>query len=71
MILQALLVLTLQDLTEKTYEKIRDDVLPSANDLKFEAIPWQIRLWDAIVVAQKEDKPILLYAMNGHPMANT
>lgn len=67
-----LLALSLQqDLTEKTYEKLRDDILPSKEELKFLDIPWEIRLWDAIVRAQKEEKPILFYAMNGHPMACT
>lgn len=67
-----LLALSLQqDLTVKTYEKLRDDILPSKEELKFLDIPWEIRLWDAIVRAQKEEKPILFYAMNGHPMACT
>ena len=28
-------------------------------------------LWEAVVRANLEDKPILLWAMNGHPMACT
>jgi hypothetical protein len=28
-------------------------------------------LWDGVIAAQKQDMPILLWAMNGHPLACT
>ena len=60
-----------QDLTDKTFERYRDQIVASKEELRYLEIPWQIRLWDAVVKAQKEEKPILLYAMNGHPLACT
>ncbi len=67
-----LLLLALgQDLTDETYEKWRDHILPKADELQWRKIPWQPTFWDAVVLAQKEDKPILLWAMNGHPLACT
>jgi hypothetical protein len=60
-----------QELTEKSYESLKKEILPSKEELRFADIPWEMRLWDAVVKAQKEEKPILLYAMNGHPLACT
>jgi len=57
-----------QELTEKTFERVRDEILPSKEDLKWLDIPWQPTLWDGIVAAQKEEKPVLFFAMNGTPL---
>lgn len=63
--------LAAQELTEDTYAKIRDGVLPSAEELRWTAIDWRASFWDAVVEGQKTDKPVLLWAMNGHPLACT
>ncbi len=63
--------LAAQELTEETYAKLRDHVLPSADELRWTAIDWRASFWDAVVEGQKSDKPILLWAMNGHPLACT
>jgi hypothetical protein len=34
-------------------------------------VNWLPTLWDGVIAAQKQDKPILLWAMNGHPLACT
>ena len=34
-------------------------------------IPWRRTLWEAALEAQKRDMPILLWAMNGHPLGCT
>jgi len=65
----ALLLLLAQDLTPETYDKLRDAVVPSKAELKWLDIGWRPSVWDALVEAQKEDKPILIWAMNGHPLA--
>ncbi len=67
--LQLLLCLALQDLSADTYEKIRDHVVPAKDELKWLDIGWRASVWDALVEAQKDDKPILIWAMNGHPLA--
>jgi hypothetical protein len=60
-----------QDLTDSTYAKWRDYLLPAERDLAYKTIPWRASYWDAVVEAQAKDKPILLWAMNGHPLGCT
>ena len=60
-----------QEPTKKNYEKILDYILPKKGDKVWQAIPWRATLWDAVIDANKEEKPILLWAMNGHPLACT
>lgn len=66
-----LLALLSQELTEKNYDTLRAQILPSKQEMAWKAIPWRSTLWDGLVDAQKEDKPILVWAMNGHPLACT
>jgi hypothetical protein len=65
------LPLCAQELTEKTVDDIRDFVLPAKQELAWKEIPWRATLWDGVIDAQKQDKPILFWAMNGHPLACT
>jgi len=58
-----------QDLDAERFAKLRDQIRPGREELKWQAIPWHIALRDAVVAAQQQEKPILLYAMNGHPLA--
>ncbi|MEK7466286.1 MAG: hypothetical protein AAB074_02625 [Planctomycetota bacterium] len=60
-----------QELTDETFAKIRDHVLPAPDELRWTAVDWRASFWDAVVEAQKADKPVLLWAMNGHPLACT
>jgi len=62
---------TAQELTDATYAKWRDYVLPTEKDLAYKAIPWRASFWEAVVEAQAKDRPILLWAMNGHPLGCT
>ena len=59
------------DLTEKTYSDIRESLLLESNESHWKQIPWRPDLGMAIEEARKEDKPILLWAMNGHPCGMT
>ncbi len=67
----SLALIASQELTEKTYDKIRDEVLPTKQERAFFELPWQPTLWDGLVEAQKQEKPILLYTMNGSPLGCT
>ena len=58
-------------LTDATYASVRDHVLPSDDELAFQRLGWRSTLWQAVVEAREADKPILLWAMNGHPLACT
>ena len=59
------------DLSDDDARKWLRFVEPSADELRWTAIPWRATLWDAVVDAHREKKPILLWAMNGHPLACT
>lgn len=66
-----LLLIALQDLTDDTFEKWRDYVRPSEEELVWTKVPWRASFWGAVGEAQESDKPILLWAMNGHPLGCT
>ena len=59
------------ELNDRTYAHWRDHIRPKPEELSWQAVPWQATFWDAVVEAQRQDKPILLWAMNGHPLACT
>ena len=59
------------ELNDQTYAQWRDHIRPKSKEKCFETVPWRTTLWDAVMEAQKVDKPILLWAMNGHPLACT
>jgi hypothetical protein len=58
-------------LNERTYATWRDHIRPRPAELRWQEVPWRATLWDAVVEAQRQEKPILLWAMNGHPLACT
>jgi len=60
-----------KELTDANYAKWRNHVLPRNWELSYRRIPWRTSFWDAVIEAQARDKPILLWAMNGHPLCNT
>ncbi len=71
--LVALFVLAQQplEINDSNYARYRDMILPKAAETGFEDIGWRASLWQGVLDAQKEDKPILLWAMNGHPLGCT
>jgi hypothetical protein len=60
-----------QELTGESYDRWKQYLLPKPDELKWREIPWHTSFWSAVVEAQQKDKPILLWAMNGHPLACT
>ena len=58
-------------LAGKTVADWRDLIKPKSADVCFKTVNWLPTFWDGVMTAQKEDKPILLWAMNGHPLACT
>ena len=60
-----------QQLTERTYERLRDYVLPDADEEAWRQVGWLPSLWEAVVAAHETKQPILLWAMNGHPLGQT
>ena len=60
-----------QDLTADSFEQLQSYIIPTKKDLAWREIPWRPVFWDAVVEAQQKDMPVLLWGMNGHPMACT
>jgi hypothetical protein len=69
----SVLLLSLQgtEPNQENFARWRDYIRPKATELAFEQCDWKAKFWDAVVEAQRTSKPILLWAMNGHPMACT
>jgi hypothetical protein len=59
------------ELNDKTFAAWRDRIRPKAAERCFETVHWLPTFWDGVMTAQKEDKPIPLWVMNGHPLACT
>ena len=59
------------ELNEKTLPAWSDLIRPKTDDVCFKTVNWLPTFWDGVMTAQKEDKPILLWVMNGHPLACT
>ena len=46
-------------------------IRPDAEELRWLDIPWRPSLWQGVLDAQANRRPILLWTMNGHPMGCT
>jgi hypothetical protein len=60
-----------EELSDSSYERIKRHILPDADEETWRKIPWRTTFWQGVIDANKEDKPILLFAMNGHPFGCT
>ena len=60
-----------EPLTMAQIAKVRELVRPSADEDKWDRIPWQTSLWEARKQAAAQGKPILLWEMDGHPLGCT
>lgn len=61
----------LPTLDADSFEELRKQILPAADELAWMAVPWRTRLWEAVVEAQERQRPLLLWVMNGHPLGCT
>ena len=59
------------ELTERTYLSILESLQEPPFETYWKEIPWRPNFTEAIEDARKEDKPILLWMMNGHPCGMT
>ena len=53
------------------YAKLRDQVLPNRSEQSFRTIAWRTSVLHGIVDAQKNDRPVMIVLMNGHPLGCT
>jgi hypothetical protein len=58
-------------LGEASYKSWIDFIRPSAEDTKWERLGWRTELGAAVLEARKLQRPVLLWAMNGHPLGCT
>ncbi len=59
------------ELNEKNYNTIRQAIVCSDDESSWREISWRPNLGEAVVEAREQGKPILLWAMNGHPCGMT
>jgi hypothetical protein len=58
-------------LDNQSFERWRDYVRPQAKEQCYLEIPWRESFYVAINEARETDRPVLLWAMNGHPLGCT
>lgn len=70
-VLVATLSFQVPELDERNFAQWRETIRPKPSELSFEECDWKPTFWEGVVEAQATARPILLWAMNGHPMACT
>ena len=58
-------------LTDDNLAHWRDTIRPAESETRWQQIPWRPAFWEGVLEAQKKEQPILIWAMNGHPLACT
>ncbi|OUW84110.1 MAG: hypothetical protein CBD74_04735 [Saprospirales bacterium TMED214] len=58
------------DLTEERCSTLIAELQPG-NDALWRTIPWKLSVLEARAAAFKQDKPIFIWAMDGHPLGCT
>ncbi len=48
-----------------------EHVLPEPSETAWMGLPWEPSLRAGLVAGRQQSKPVLLWAMNGHPLAST
>jgi hypothetical protein len=67
----ASLVRAADPVPEAQFAKLHSLIKPQGGEEKWQQIPWMTDLWAARKRAAAEGKPILLWEMDGHPLACT
>ena len=57
------------ELSDDEFERLHAELQPG--DEPWLTIPWKISVLNAQQIAVKEDKPIFIWAMDGHPLGCT
>ena len=61
----------LPELNASNADHWKRKIMPNQDDLAFEAIPWLSSLEAGLRAADAQQKPLLLWVMNGHPLGCT
>ena len=59
------------DLNEMSYDMWQEFIKPTRDELAWAEIPWRSTFYDGLVESDREQKPLLLWVMNGHPLGCT
>jgi hypothetical protein len=54
--------------TEDTFAAQIAAIVPTADETGWRAVPWRTELRAALAEADQKQRPVLLWAMNGHPL---
>lgn len=55
----------------RSIEAWRSLILPDQKQEAWAEIPWRPTFWEAVLEAERARKPVLFWAMNGHPLGCT
>ena len=58
-------------LDDKTYTMWQNFIKPTAEELAWTKIPWRSTFYDGLIDSDQLQKPVLFWAMNGHPLGCT
>lgn len=58
------------ELDQEEFARLQQELAPNADE-PWRSIPWRVSLLDAQRVAAEEQKPIFIWAMDGHPLGCT
>ena len=58
-------------LNETTFKMWRDFIKPTRDEMAWSEIPWETTFYNGLIESDKEQKPLLLWVMNGHPLGCT
>ena len=53
------------------YAKRRDQILPNPSERSYRKVEWRTSVLHGIIDAHKNDKPVMIVLMNGHPLGCT
>ena len=62
------------DSKNKIYENLivhDGGIKPTKEELAWAQIPWRSTFYDGLIDSDREQKPLLLWVMNGHPLGCT
>ena len=63
--------LTYYLISSRWIQKWRDFIVPTEKDLAWTRIPWRTSFQQGLIESIEKHKPMLLWAMNGHPLGCT
>ena len=58
-------------LNKSTYKMWKDFIKPNKKELAWAQIPWRSTFYSGLIESDKNQKPLLLWVMNGHPLGCT